>query len=110
MLQASWSLGRLFTVVSNQTRFASDIIVFGDTKPARRATYEGGVGLCILLFSAAIAGAQAPARELGKASGDNKYVGSLVCKDCHSEITDTFYKNPQQEHRLAEGAAGTHRL
>ena len=59
---------------------------------------KGGVGLCILLFSAAIAGVQAPApANLAKASADNKYVGSLVCQSCHSEITDTFYKNPHNK-------------
>ena len=59
---------------------------------------KGGVGLCILLFSAAITGAQtrAPAK-LATASGENKYVGSLVCQDCHSEITDTFYRNPHNK-------------
>ena len=59
---------------------------------------KGGVGLCVLLFSLAIAGAQTPARPtLGKASVDNKYVGSMVCQDCHSEITDTFYRNPHNK-------------
>jgi DmsE family decaheme c-type cytochrome len=59
---------------------------------------KGGVGLCILLFSAVIAGAQKPApANLAKASGDNKYVGSRACQDCHSDITDTFYRNPHNK-------------
>jgi DmsE family decaheme c-type cytochrome len=59
---------------------------------------KGGVGLCILLFSVVIAGAQKPApANLSKASGDNKYVGSRACQDCHSEITDTFYRNPHNK-------------
>ena len=59
---------------------------------------KGGVGLCILLFSAVIAGAQKPApANLAKAPGDNKYVGSAACQDCHSYVTDTFYKNPHNK-------------
>ena len=59
---------------------------------------NGGFAFCILLFSAAIAGGQAPApANQAKPTGDNKYVGSQVCQDCHSEITDTFYKNPHNK-------------
>src|SRR5262245_51995884 len=59
---------------------------------------RGGVGLCILLFSAAIAGAQKTATSnLAKAPGDNKYVGSVACQDCHSYITDIFYRNPHNK-------------
>ena len=59
---------------------------------------KGGVVLCILLFSVAIAGAQksAPAN-LANASGDNKYVGSQACQDCHPNITETFYRNPHNK-------------
>jgi len=63
---------------------------------------NGGVGLCIVLFLAAIVGtqAQAPATapaNVAKTSGDDHYVGSQTCKDCHSDITDTFYKNPHNK-------------
>ena len=59
---------------------------------------NGGVALCILLFLAAVVGTQtqAPAN-LAKASGDNQYVGSKACQDCHSDITDKFYKNPHNK-------------
>src|SRR5262245_21593639 len=63
---------------------------------------NGGVGLFIFLFSAAIAGAQTPARVNPATASDNKYVGSQVCQDCHPNITDTFYKNPHNKSIVSE--------
>src|SRR5262245_21403244 len=68
---------------------------------------NGGVGLCIVLFLSAIVGtqAQAPATapaNLAKTSGDDHYVGSQACKDCHSDVTDAFYKNPHNKSIVSE--------
>jgi DmsE family decaheme c-type cytochrome len=77
---------------------------------------NGGIGLYILLFLPAIAGAQtsAPAN-LAKASGDNKYVGSEACQECHPLTTNTFYRNPhnksivsQKERPERTGCEGCH--
>src|SRR5438874_630527 len=49
------------------------------------------LGIALLLLTAFVASAQAPA---GTAATTGGYVGSEVCRTCHSDVWFNFYKNP----------------